>query len=164
MSVAVPRIGPTFFSSKDLAREFGIDARIVPKRLKDIPVKGLTMDGQHGYLLRDVVHALFGLSDTGVNRDPDRMIPRDRKSWFESELRKLECEEKEGNLVQASDVETKFGDLMKMIARRLETLPDSIERNVQLPDGAFIEIQNALDAFRAELHDYILSDICIEEM
>ena len=84
-----------------IAEAFGMSRDTVRKRLREA---GVQPKGTRGnapvYLLADVGPALFqgGGEQTAASHQPDKMPPKDRKEWYQSENERLKFQREIGDL------------------------------------------------------------------
>jgi len=142
-----------------LAEEFGMARETVSKRLAQANVSA---DGKRNgypvYRLRDACPAILqpvGLGEDG-EIDPRKLPPQDRNAWFASELRRLETELKTGQLVPAAELESSLADNAKTLVQFLETLPDQLERDVNLSPEQIEGMHASIDRARQGLYDRLV--------
>ncbi|MEG1466324.1 MAG: DUF1441 family protein [Hafnia sp.] len=153
----ISNIGDVYhWSIAKIAEAFRLDRKVVKKRLLEanIPVAG-KMRGNPVYALSDVGPALFapqGCSD-GVEgfQDPEKMMPKERKDWFDSEKGRIWLEEKQRLLIPESEVFGVYAATVKTTVQLLETLPDKLERDAGMLPKAVEVVQKVVDDFRVEL-------------
>lgn len=137
-----------------------MDRKTVSKRLADALVEPTDKrNGYDVYRLRDAVKALFGLStsrqikDSGeADFDPTKLAPTDRRSWYDSEHKRVDLEVKQRQLIPAAEVEDAMGDVVKVVVQKLDTLPDILERECALPPKAIDRVIRTIDALREDLY------------
>jgi hypothetical protein len=146
-------IGPRLWSQAQLAQDFELDRRTVKKRLAGVQPAGTTKHGYPTYRIRDAAPALLALAASGdaEDADPERLPPKDRKDWYDGELRRLQLQERARQLVPESDVRREMATLLKAVGATLETLPDVLERDAGIGGAAVERAQLAIDALREQL-------------
>lgn len=145
------------WSINRIAQCFGMARDTVTRKLRNagVPAAG-KRSGHPVYALRDVAPALFAdsVGYTGGEdgeQDPNRMPPKDRKDWYDSENKRLKYEQDIGQLIPADDVAAALAETFKKIALSLDTMVDVIERDAGL-DGKQLEVmQRIIDNARATL-------------
>ena len=120
------------WSKNRIATELGIDRRTVDKYLKSIPPTG-KVRGHPGWSLRDFLVPLAKALDSGFTgegvEDPDKLPPKDRKDWYQSENERVKLEKEQSTLIPAEEVRAEMANLIKPIAQALDSLPDVLERD-----------------------------------
>ena len=120
-----------------LAELLGMDRKTVSKRLLDcnVPAAG-KRDGYPVYDGRQACEACLlpqvGEGGGGVELDPRRMKPQDRKAWYASELDRMAVEERAGRLIPAAEVEEQMAAIVSTVVRCLETQADRAERDLRV--------------------------------
>lgn len=89
---------------------------------------------------------------TGTVEEEIPQTPKDRKDWYDSELRRLEYEQKTGVLVAADDMRTTVAEALKPVMLGLETLTDVVERDAGLTPEQATVIQREIDRMRDALY------------
>ncbi|VTP62147.1 Protein of uncharacterised function (DUF1441) [Serratia rubidaea] len=96
--------------------------------------------------------------------DVDKMLPPDRKAWFQSERERLKFEQETNELIPAEDVAREFSAMAKAMVQVLETLPDILERDCALPPSAVSRVQSIIDDLRDQIALKVMNaDTEIEE-
>lgn len=152
--------------SKTLLGEiFGLDRRTIDKYLYeyDVPASGAS-SGAAVYSIRDAAPALINAYTVSSHRklgeefDPDKLTPKERRDWFESERVRQIVEEKQRLLVSKDSYRDAMAGAFKIIATGLDTLPDLLERECGLGTDVVIAIEKAVDKFRNGLADQLVDD------
>lgn len=145
------------WSKNRLANEYGIDRRTIDNLIKDVPPSGVK--GSHpAWLLRDVAPAISKYYIAGMSEgedDPERMLPKDRKDWYEGEQKRIQILKTEGGLLVAEDARKEWAELLKKIMLTLDTLVDVVERDVGLERLQISRIQEIIDGAREALYNQI---------
>jgi hypothetical protein len=124
------------YSIARLAGEFGMGRDTVAKRLAQANVRA---DGKRNgypvYRLRDVCAVLLNFDAYGAGGilDPCTLPPIERRAWFQSENERLKVECDMGRLIPAAEVEAEMAQMARTVVRALETLPDTVERDLRAP-------------------------------
>ena len=136
------------------ARCFGTSRETLQNRLVEANV---TAKGKRqGYPLyggRDVFSAWISGPDAPI--DPDALPQFQRKAFWETENLKLTIQLRRGELVPAIEVEQTMGKLAKMFALGLDTLLDTIERDVGLQPMQAAKLEQHIDRLRENLYQAI---------
>lgn len=88
----------------------------------------------------------------GGEVDPDRLAPRERKDWYDSELRRSQLAERNGELIPVLTFQREMSAVIKAVVAGLQTLPDRLERDAGLTGDAIERAQAIIDTLRDELH------------
>ena len=91
-----------------------------------------TVRGNPVYTLRDVGPVIFGAvqrKDPSGIQDPDKMFPKDRKDWFQSENERIKLETSLRQLIPAEESHREMATIIKAIARSAGHLADRLERD-----------------------------------
>lgn len=120
-----------------LSAEFDKTRQTVKRRIANVQPIG-TDNGYAVYALLDVAPLLIDEKDLPLPIDedgyvnPNKLPPREREMFFNSERHRLAAEEKAGNLVPIESVEEQLRVVVESVSRLLETLPDILERDAKL--------------------------------
>jgi hypothetical protein len=152
-----------------LAAEFGMDRKTVSKRLGEAGIDPIGQVKKYDvYRMRDAVKALFRVPvERGVPGDsdeeepaldPQRMLPTDRKAWFQSENERLKYERAKRHLIPDAEHEEGIADVIKSCVQVMDTLPDRLERECRLPPAAVALVVKAIDGVREDLYGGLAGD------
>ena len=110
--------------------------------------------------VRDVGPALYGQVDSfdGSALTPDKMMPKDRKDWFQSENERLKFEESIGEVAQTADVARQMSIMAKAVVSTLDGLPDLLERDCGLTPKAVEKVQDVVDTLRDQMYLQVIAD------
>ena len=114
-----------------IAEAFGFHRDTVRKRLNSAMVRPSgKKSGNDVYELADVGAALFAEQSvySGDVSDPDKMGPKDRKDFYQSENERLKFEEKTSELMPSGVYQDAIYENLKKIVSAFDSLPDMIER------------------------------------
>jgi hypothetical protein len=151
-------LGDAFnWSISKISEAFSMDRSTIRKRLieKGILSTGISR-GNPVYALKDVAPALFaGNSESGgdISHDPSKMIPKERKDWFQSENERIKLEKEQRGLIPVDEVVTVYSAMTKSVVQVLETIPDILERDCALTPQAVAAVQAAIDDLRTTLSE-----------
>ena len=84
--------------------------------------------------------------------NPDKLDPKQRKDWYDSEYRKSQLMERNGELIPVLDYQREMAGVVKTLVSGLQTLPDILERDAGLTGEAVVRAQSVIDALRERLH------------
>ncbi|UIN00033.1 DUF1441 family protein [Yersinia ruckeri] len=153
----ISNIGDVYhWSIAKIAEAFRLDRKVVKKRLLEanIPIAG-EFRGNAIYALSDVGPALFGPQavdeDIQARQDPNKMDPKDRKDWFDSEKGRIWLEKELRHLIPHNEVISVYSSIAKSALQVLETLPDRLERDAALSPAAVLVTQSIIDSVRDDL-------------
>lgn len=153
----ISNIGDVYhWSIAKIAEAFRLDRKAVKKRLLEanIPIAG-EFRGNAIYALSDVGPALFGPQavdeDIQARQDPNKMDPKDRKDWFDSEKGRIWLEKELRHLIPHNEVISVYSSVAKSALQVLETLPDRLERDAALSPAAVLVTQSIIDSVRDDL-------------
>jgi hypothetical protein len=142
-------------SITQLAGELGKDRDTIAKKIAEASlVPSGQRNGYAVYRLKDVLEAMArGASGT---RDPDSMSPFERQAHYRAEMDKLRVQTERGELCPRIELESVYADFFKLLAQRLDTLPDKIERDLAVPGSVVAYVERELDAWREAAHAALL--------
>lgn len=153
----ISNIGDVYhWSIAKIAEAFRLDRKVVKKRLLEanIPIAG-KVRGNAVYALSDAGPALFkphGIDDeVEALQDPNKMSPKDRKDWFDSEKGRIWLEKELRHLIPHNEVISVYSSVAKSALQVLETLPDRLERDAALSPAAVLVTQSIIDSVRDDL-------------
>ncbi|MCG7551559.1 DUF1441 family protein [Pseudoalteromonas sp. Of7M-16] len=144
-----------------IAEAFNLHRDTVRKRLKESRVQPVgKKSGVDVYALAEVGPALFAQDTIDKNdgdiHDPSRMIPKDRKDYFQSERERLKFEEEIGELIKDSDYRLDLAVTLKAVVSFFESMPDKMERLRLFTPAQLDQLESMSDQFREELFIRIL--------
>ena len=128
----------------------------VTARLSDVPLAPGSNQKLKLYAVTDILTSLLSRSTSPDLVEVDKMLPPDRKAWYQSERERLKFEQETAQLIPASDVRREFAFMAKAVVQVLETLPDILERDCGLQPAAVSRVQNIID----DLRDQIALRVC----
>jgi hypothetical protein len=146
-----------------LAELLGMDRKTVSKRLLDcnVPAAG-KRDGYPVYEGRQACEACLlpqvGEGEEGVELDPRRMKPQDRKAWYASELDRMAVEERAGRLIPAAEVEEQMAAIVSTVVRCLETQADRAERDLRVEPEVVEWLMQDADQIREQIAGALTGD------
>jgi DNA-binding MarR family transcriptional regulator len=133
-------------SISELARMRGVDKAAISRRVRRLEDQGLlrTSEGKHGTKLvniaefdraagetTDAVRELNGnaSSQTGAPADPILSREQARRASYDADLKKLDLEERLGQLVSAERVQRAFSDCAHVVSQAAAQLVGRAEEN-----------------------------------
>lgn len=161
MAGEVNSIGDAFqWSISQIARAFGMDRKTVSRRLEDAGVAPAGKKGGYAtYALKDAGPALFAQTTVpGFVFDPESMMPKDRKDWYQSENERLKFEREMQKLVEAHEVRRELSQMAKAVANTMDAIPDLLERDCGLDPDSLDRVQVSLDGLRESMYRAIVGD------
>jgi len=148
----VSSIEEPLWSATRLSDVLALDVRLVRRALETQPSR--EVNGKRGWLLRDAAPAVYRYAWKldRVEPNPERMAPKDRLDHFRAEREKIKLEQETRELLPAADVERAVGEMLKILAQALSSLPDSLEREHALSPDAVNSLHRKIDAARETLY------------
>lgn len=77
--------------------------------------------------------------------DPEKLPPGERKSWFDSEMRRRELQTADRELIPAAEVGQVIATAFAAVAQSVRSLPDNLERRLSLSPEVVDQIGRAMD-------------------
>lgn len=99
----------------------------------------------------DILKELLSRTTSEELVNVDKMLPPDRKAWFQSERERLKFQQETGELIPASEVVREFSSMAKAVVQVLETLPDILERDCAMTPAAVVRVQKVIDDLRDQI-------------
>ena len=139
---------PKTWTLSALSVELGIDRRSLARRLEDLPpafeaTKGKRVDRR--YKLAAVVAHLYARERTGLDLNDERA----KLAVLQQEKLQLEIAELRGDLVRASEVESRWQEVLATMRAKLLALPSKLAVAIGAPD----RLQVAQDRAQALVHE-----------
>uniref|UniRef100_A0AB39C9V0 Terminase small subunit n=1 Tax=Aliivibrio phage vB_Alvi_H905 TaxID=3234039 RepID=A0AB39C9V0_9VIRU len=143
-----------------IAEAFGLHRDTVRRRLKENQIKPVRkVKGVDVYALMDVGPALFSAESANKSEDdydPNKMAPKDRKDFFQSERERLKFQTEIGELMPDSDYRLDLAETLKAVVAWCESLPDNMERTRLFTPEQLDLLESTSDGLRAQLYVKIL--------
>lgn len=131
-----------------LAGITNLHRQTIAARLKNVePAPGSNLKLKL-YTIPSILTELF---KGGETLEIDKMLPPDRKAWYQSERERLKFEQEIAELIPASDVAREFATMAKAVVQVLETLPDILERDCAMSPSAVVRVQSIIDDLRDQI-------------
>lgn len=87
--------------------------------------------------------------------DPSLLPPKDRKDWYESEIKRRDLQVRDGELIPADEVSRAVSTAFAGIAQSIRSMPDDLERRFALDpeivEAVTVAIDDHLDALAERL-------------
>lgn len=103
------------------------------------------------YSVLDILKELLSRTTASELVDVDKMLPPDRKAWFQSERERLKFQQETNELIPAAEVSREFSSMAKAVVQVLETLPDILERDCAMTPSAVDRVQKVIDDLRDQI-------------
>lgn len=163
MSASVMAKSGAEWSMSALAEEYSIDRRTVAKLLE-----GVESCGSHRnhptYKLKaatiPIVKYIVGAQSTtgAATVDPNTLPPKDRKDWYDSELKRIQHDKVTGELIPAELIANADAAKNKKIALSLDTMADVLERDVDLTSEQVQAVNRIIDSIRNDLYSGLMEE------
>lgn len=147
-------------SISQIAAEFGMARLTVSKAIEALGIRpSEKRAGYPVYRLADVIRILSATEIDSQGRvDPSKLKPQDRRAWFQSENERLKFEQEQGQLILASEVHSEMAAIAKIVVRALETLPDTVERDIRCGAEVVEYLQRKIREVRSEIANRIADE------
>lgn len=140
------------FSLSSLAREFGIARETVAKKLSAANVKPVDHEKGHPvYKIKEAAAAILDADDQQVVSDPKLMTPKERLDWYKSENERLKHEKEVGISIGTEEARLAMANIVQMVTKTLDTIPDVLERDCSLPADAVLQVEQVIDSLRIQM-------------
>lgn len=147
-------------SLQAISTEWGVGRERIRKLLAGVSPAG-ERNGYPAYAIRDVARVMvadeLGITLSG-SADPERMNPKDRKDWFDSELKKEKLAEVQGSLIPDEEHREGLAKILLQVKSWALTIPDRLEREVGLDRRQAQAVQLESDKLLADLHAQLIDD------
>jgi len=130
-----------------VAEFFGVSVNTVDAWLR----KGCpTLDkGDRGrayvFDLLEVAKWRFCTGSASGETSVDNMTPTDRKAWFESEKARLVVEERDRELIAATEVERVVATSFAVLSQGLQSIPDNVERRTGCDPEVVVAVRDVIE-------------------
>ena len=165
------------WSVGSLAEEFELDRRTASRLVKGVPPSG-EWRGHATYRIAEVAPAFVayradaGRRARGVEAsaydaggrvvDPDALHPKDRKDWYDSELKRLQLELQQGRLAEAEAVRELLAEVFGRVKSWASTIADRLERDASLTPEQTGAVVDSSDRLLDELHGRLTNEIVVD--
>ena len=133
------------WSLNQFSKEFGIARETVGRRLREAGVKPSGKRHNHPvYRVGECAVAILvpQLSDGALLNDPEKMVPKERSDWYKSENERLKFENDSGLSIDVNESIIQMGEIARCGLHVLETLPDILERDFNLPPAVIDRVES----------------------
>lgn len=133
-----------------LAAITGLHRQTVVSRLSGVPLAPGSNEKKKLYLLTDVIRVLMEtpVSPAAEHQDPNKMTPKERKDWFDSEKGRIWLEKEMKQVIPLTEVRQQMSAVVKAITQVLEVWPDRLERDKGWTAEQLNEAQDVVDEVR----------------
>jgi hypothetical protein len=139
-----------------IAEAFNFSRDTVRKRLREAGVRPSGKRSGHPiYPLEDAARALFddeARTDIPDFQDPDKMPPKARKEWWQSENERVKFMTDAKQLIPETEHRQDLYDGFSQVVSFFENLPDKMERTGLFTPEQLELLEAEGDAFRAQLY------------
>ncbi|EAB9079134.1 DUF1441 family protein [Salmonella enterica subsp. enterica] len=128
----------------------GLHRQTVVSRLSGVPLAPGSNEKKKLYLLTDVIRVLMETpaSPAADHQDPNKMTPKERKDWFDSEKGRIWLEKEMKQVIPLTEVRQQMSAVVKAITQVLEVWPDRLERDKGWDAEKLNEAQEVVDEVR----------------
>jgi len=145
------------YSLSQLATIFGIARETVSKRLQRQSV--VPSDERRGHPVYHIASASRAIiegenpeTNFDWNSNPEKMHPKDRKDWYQSEKFRKELEKEDKITIHSAEHELVLSDILKIQLRVMDTLEDMLEREGVEVD-VLAKVSRSVDKAKNDLAD-----------
>jgi hypothetical protein len=136
-------------SLNKIAQMAGIARETVQTRLIASSVKPADMrDGFPVYDIWEAAVAILAPKVTLDYSDPEKLPPKERRDWYAGTLDKRRIEKEEGKLLDYSETKQIMAEIIKPALQMLDSIPDNLERDYNIPPKAISEIEEKFNQLR----------------
>lgn len=159
---------PRLWTKNALAEELRIAPKRVTKLMRGVPPDGrvnrlgqpVGSGGYDAWYMTTAIPILYEFEDEpeeGYERsiDPELLLPKDRRDWYEGTKTRLYLEEQARNLIPASESRREMALLVQNLIAEFESLPDLLERNCGADPDMVLEAQHIVDKARQLAYERI---------
>jgi phage terminase Nu1 subunit (DNA packaging protein) len=147
-------------SAGALAKVFGLTLRRIQQMAQDGTIPRA---GRGVFALAASVQALLQYRQSAAENDgsinPEKLDPFRRRAYYQGEADRLRLLEMAGQLVRRADHERELARVFKILAHFFETVPDRIERDLNLAPLVVAKFEEYLDQLRRDLHDGVAEEV-----
>jgi phage terminase Nu1 subunit (DNA packaging protein) len=97
--------------------------------------------------LLEVMLWKYGAQVRDDELSPEQMQPKERKDWYDSELKRTQLEQSQRKLIPAEEVEIAISTAFAVIAQHLRSMPDNLERKLGISPEIAESIELANDEY-----------------
>jgi hypothetical protein len=134
-----------------------VDRRVCQQALETAPYR--MIGKRQVWHVRDGMPAIFrrihGVEGAGEQVNPAKLPPKDRLDHYKAEMERIKLSEKLGLLVPLAAVERVDGETSKRLAQILGTLPETFEREFDLPPEVVVRFRAFIDSARDAVYESV---------
>ncbi|MGY3887205.1 DUF1441 family protein [Aeromonas aquatica] len=138
-----------------MADAFGLHRDTIRRRLIDAGVKPCGKKGNAPiYHLADASPAIFASQSVQVSEvvKPERLGPKDRKEWFQSENERLKFEKEVRRVIPEEEHREGLAETLKVVCSFFDSLPDKMERTRMFTPEQLEQLEAVSDSMRNQLY------------
>lgn len=136
-------------SLNKISQMAGISRETVQNRLNAAGVKAADIrDGFPVYDIWQAAEAILAPKVIVDYSDPEKLPPKERRDWYAGTLDKMRIEKEDGKLLDYSETKQIVAEIIKPALQMLDSIPDNLERDYNLPPKAIAEIEQKFDRLR----------------
>ncbi|MGL4516774.1 MAG: DUF1441 family protein [Shewanella sp.] len=141
----ITRLAAAFSMHRDTVRKKLAEASVVPcGRNGNAPL----------YAIHEAAAACFSNQIvSGDGSDPDKLDPKSRKDWFQSENERLKYQRETKELVPSTEVRDELAIVLKRVTSFFDSLPDRMERSRQFTAEQLEALEKVSDQLRVDLYN-----------
>lgn len=142
-----------------IADALGFHRDTVRKRLREAGVAPAGKKGNSAlYRLADAAQALYAEPAMALPEEltPDKMMPKDRKEWFQSENERLKFQERTRELIPEGEYREELAANLKQVVAFFDSLPDRMERRRLFTPEQLMALEAESDALRQFLYQQLI--------
>lgn len=139
----------------EIGEEFQRDYETVRKRITNLQILPTGKRGNFPvYRLKDLMR--MERMDEEGQIDPNKLSLADQKAYWQAEKERLEVTKKKGETYTRPDIEEEWSRVFKIVTRELDTLVDTLERDLQPGLMILSRIEAKLDELRESMYQEIV--------
>jgi len=148
---------PASFSLTTLAREFECSRETIRRRLDEAGVEPCGDSGGYPlYRLRDALRAWLQGRECAI--DPSSMQPMDRKAHYDAELKALQLQTLQREVIPRVESEQEQARNNRITSLMFDTMTDVLERDCGLSGEALARVERSIDECREALFKQLIEE------
>ncbi|WP_411887929.1 DUF1441 family protein [Hydrocarboniphaga effusa] len=157
MAKGAPRArGPAPLSISAFAAAARMDRHTLTTKISRLRIEPAdTLKGNPRYALSDLLRVYRGEQEQS---DIGSMDAFRRKALVQSQREELKLAAERGEVIPADEVQDEISRVLKLVAQKLDQIPDILERDCGLSGRAVEIIERELDKLRQNLADELSAD------